>query len=64
MTCGLMEGSTIKQQVLAPNRVFTAQWQQMGWDYNLSTDVISFQVKLYETTNVIEFIYNRGSNWC
>ncbi len=45
----------------APNRVFTIQWRKAKWDYS-STDAsgsISFQVKLFETSNIIEFIYNR-----
>ena len=41
----------------APNRIFTAQWLNMEWNFDANTPVISFQVKLYETTNVIEFIY-------
>jgi len=41
----------------APNRVLTIEWLNMRWDYNASTLDISFQVKLYETTNVIEFRY-------
>jgi hypothetical protein len=47
----------------SPNRVLTVEWNQMDWKYNVAAfggthNNISFQVKLYETTNVIEFIYN------
>lgn len=42
----------------APNRVFTAQWSNVNWDYSATAPAVSFQVKLYETTNVIEFIYS------
>lgn len=42
----------------APNRVLTVQWSNAYWDYLASTPALDFQVKLYETTNVIEFIYN------
>ncbi len=46
----------------APNRVFTAQWQNIRYDGDSSSisQRLNFQVKLYETTNIIEFIY--GSN--
>ncbi|HAN40283.1 MAG TPA: hypothetical protein DCQ29_15375, partial [Chitinophagaceae bacterium] len=41
----------------APNRVLTVEWRNWEWNYTSSTPVISFQVKLYETTNIIEFHY-------
>ncbi len=42
----------------APNRVLTVEWRNWEWNYVSGTvPVISFQVKLYETTNVIEFVY-------
>jgi hypothetical protein len=44
----------------SPNRVLTVEWKQMLWTYSASTWAISFQVKLYETTNVIEFVYSRN----
>jgi len=40
----------------APNRVFTAQWSNAMWDYS-GTAGQNFQVKLYETSDKIEFIY-------
>lgn len=40
-----------------PNRIFTIEWLNMEWNYAANTAVISFQVKLYETSNRIEFIY-------
>lgn len=43
----------------APNRVLTVEWKNWEWNYASSTPVISFQVKLYETTNIIEFIYRQ-----
>ncbi len=45
----------------APNRVLTVEWRQMEWSFSATGDVISFQVKLYETTNNIEFVYNQGA---
>ncbi|MBK9501868.1 MAG: hypothetical protein KBF99_05510 [Leptospiraceae bacterium] len=46
----------------APNRVFTAQWQNIRNDGDTAstTQRLNFQVKLYETTNVVELIY--GAN--
>lgn len=45
---------------VAPNRVLTVEWRNWEWNWNSgATPVISFQVKLYETTNVIEFIYRQ-----
>lgn len=43
----------------APNRVFTFQFKNWLWNYGASGPVISFQVKLYETTNVIEYVYRQ-----
>ena len=45
----------------APNRVLTMEWRNWEWNYNSASPVISFQVKLYETTNVIEFVYRPES---
>lgn len=42
----------------APNRVLTIQWPNMRWNKSASAGVISFQVKLYETSNQVQFIYN------
>lgn len=41
----------------APARVLTIEWANAKWDYGAPGAVISFQAKLYETTNVIEFFY-------
>jgi len=41
----------------APNRVFTFEWKRWEWRYNSDSSVVTFQVKLYETSNVIEFYY-------
>lgn len=41
----------------APNRVLTVEWRNWEWNWDSNTPVISFQAKLYETTNIIEFVY-------
>ncbi len=47
----------------APNRVFTLQWNNMiiGWDYSNPTPTpsLNMQVKLYETTGLVEFAYDQ-----
>lgn len=46
---------------IAPNRVLTAEWKNWGWN-SQTPDVISFQVKIYERTNVVEYLYNSEVN--
>lgn len=48
----------------APNRVLTVEWKSMKWDYSATNAnwAISFQCKLYEGTNRIEFTYSRNGN--
>lgn len=43
----------------APNRVLTIEWLNMLWQFDATAPCISFQLKLYETTNVIDFTYKR-----
>ncbi len=45
----------------APNRVFTFQFKNWEWAWNSLVN-ISYQVKLYETTNIIEYIYRQETN--
>jgi len=45
---------------VTPNQVTTIQWNQVSWKIqSKSPGAISFQVKLYESSNVIEFVYHR-----
>ena len=46
---------TYKTSGTAPNRVFISQWKNMIWQDG--TSAISFQLKLYEITNIVEFTY-------
>jgi hypothetical protein len=39
-----------------PNQVLTIQWKNFR-HYGASSEIYNFQIKLYETTNVIEFVY-------
>ena len=51
-------GNSIKRQIsgTAPYRVLTIEWYQMAAYTNQNINV-NFQLKLYETTGIIEFIY-------
>lgn len=42
-----------------PNRIFTIQWHNAGWDWSATAGTMDFQIKIFETTNVIMFVYNR-----
>jgi hypothetical protein len=44
---------------VAPNRIMTLEFLNWEWNWNAGADVISFQIKLYETTNEIEFVYQQ-----
>lgn len=46
----------------APNRVFTFEWFNWEWRWNVQLATMSFQVKLYEGTNRVEFIYRQEPN--
>jgi hypothetical protein len=46
----------------APNRVFTFEWQNWEWRWNASVAVLSFQAKLYEGTNRVEFVYRQEAS--
>jgi len=43
----------------APNRVFIMEWLNARWGFGATAACISFQVKLYETSNWIEFNYRQ-----
>ena len=53
---GLVRYTTIGT---APNRTFICQWERMRayYDNTLTSTRVSFQVRLYETSNKIEFCY-------
>lgn len=44
---------------VAGSRVFTVEWLNMKWYWAASSPSISFQVKLYESTGTIEYIYRQ-----
>ncbi len=50
-------GLKCKTEGTAPNRVFIVEWNHVSWNYNSLDSAISFQMKLYETSNAIDFTY-------
>jgi hypothetical protein len=44
------------------NRIFTFEWLNWEWNYSANAAVISFQVKLYEATGKVEFVYRQEGN--
>lgn len=44
----------------AGSRIFTIEWINWQWNYSASGATISFQVKLYEGSGKIEFIYQQA----
>jgi hypothetical protein len=52
-----------KTEGTAPNRVFTAEWYRLlTYNTNGVTARISFQARLYETSNIIEFHYGTAES--
>ncbi len=53
------DSSLITYQVTgsSPNRILTVEWKSIYFPYNNPDPNANFIVKLYETTNVIEFVY-------
>ena len=54
-----MANITYKTEGTAPNRTFIAQWKNMIWQ-NGGPDGLSFQLRLYESSNIIRFHYGTG----
>jgi hypothetical protein len=46
---------------ISPNQVLTIEWLNWKWTYTAASPGISFQVKLYETSNKIEYVYRQES---
>jgi|GEM_PF-2949243 len=57
----LVNESNLKYELtgIAPNRVFTVEWSRARWIFSATSAGISFQAKLYEGSNIIDFIYRR-----
>lgn len=51
-------GISYKVTGTTPNRIFTMQWQNIHWQQSYVPIAGSMQVKLYETSNFIDFQYD------
>jgi hypothetical protein len=54
---GVTDKVSYKTTGSPPNRVFTVEWKSVSYYDDDSSSYMHFQVKLYETTNIIEFHY-------
>lgn len=46
----------------SPNRILTVEWFALRWNKSgFTSGTIDCQIKLYETSNKIEYVYNRGA---
>lgn len=54
------KNSSLKYQTegTAPNRIFTVEWGDAFWSVSALKKALKFQVKLYEGSNKIEFLYS------
>lgn len=48
---------SIKRTGTTPNQILTIEWKKMRWRFSGVGPALSFQVKLYETSNRIDFVY-------
>lgn len=51
--------ATYKTEGTTGSQIFTMEWLNWGWNWQANVPVMSFQVKLYEATGVIEYIYKQ-----
>jgi hypothetical protein len=59
LNLGVNSNFTYQTTGSAGSRVFTLQWANLLWDYAALSPSLSMQLKLYEGTNVIEFVYRQ-----
>lgn len=55
------DGMRYETSGTAPDRVFTLQWSGVKWGRDAASAGIEFQVKLYETSHKIEYVYRQLS---
>lgn len=41
------------------SRIFTVEWNNVYWDWNAANTSVSFEIKLYEGTNIVQFVYKQ-----
>jgi len=58
-------GASLRYQTIgsSPNRILVVQWKNYRktnyYPYDFLSDSLNFQIKLYETINIVEFVYGR-----
>lgn len=52
-------GVTYQLNGTAPNRTLTVQWLNMEWNWSSNVQVMSFQVILYESSDIIDLVYRQ-----
>jgi hypothetical protein len=57
LTCDGSTSVSYKTTGSAPSRIFTVEWKNILAYSTVATARLNFQVKLYETTNIIEYCY-------
>ena len=57
LKCDGTSSVSYKTEGIAPSRVFTAEWKNILAYSTVSAARLNFQVKLYETTDIIEYCY-------
>ena len=61
---GRATNSEFRHEVVGttPNREHVFQWNEWEWNWQASDEVISFQIRLHETTHLIDFVYRQDAN--
>ena len=59
ISVGINANFTYTTAGVAGSRVFTLQWANVLWNFAALSPCISFQLKLYEGSNVLEFVYRQ-----
>ena len=55
--------SELRSELLgsSPNQVFVIQWKDFKHYGSTTTDIYNYQIRIYETSNIIEFVYGTHS---
>jgi hypothetical protein len=48
-----------KTEGIAPNRMLTVEWRNYRRSTGTAVDTLNFQIRLHETSNVVDFIYGK-----
>ena len=61
---GNAPGSEFRHETIGvtPNREHVFQWNEFEWNWQASDEVISFQIRLHENGDLIDFVYRQDAN--